>query len=131
MEIWRAASLPAQLTDEPAEEGDPIIGPPASGLSVRIAVFPPDRDIDERDAAAYEAAMDELYGDQADPTPAAVPGMHRTDTVDIVTVLDGELTIILEDGETLLRTGDCLVQRGTRHAGAIDRTARAPCPPPC
>jgi uncharacterized cupin superfamily protein len=42
--------------------------------------------------------------------------MHFTETVDIMTVLSGELWAITETGETLLRAGDTLVQRGTAHA---------------
>ena len=44
-------------------------------------------------------------------------GMHRSDTVDVGIVVSGEIWIELDDGaETLLRTGDCLVQHGTIHA---------------
>jgi quercetin dioxygenase-like cupin family protein len=42
--------------------------------------------------------------------------MHRTDTVDYGLVLSGELYVLLERGETLLRAGDIIVQRGTNHA---------------
>ena len=42
--------------------------------------------------------------------------MHRTDTIDYGLVLSGELYAILESGETLLRAGDVIVQRGTNHA---------------
>jgi quercetin dioxygenase-like cupin family protein len=41
--------------------------------------------------------------------------MHRTDTVDYGLVLCGELHVVLERGETLLRPGDIIVQRGTNH----------------
>jgi hypothetical protein len=37
------------------------------------------------------------------------PGMHTTDTVDYATLLQGE---------TLMRAGDILIQRGTHHAWA-------------
>jgi uncharacterized cupin superfamily protein len=32
--------------------------------------------------------------------------------------LQGELVAILEEGETLMRAGDILIQRGTNHAWA-------------
>lgn len=41
--------------------------------------------------------------------------MHRTNTLDYGLVLCGELTVVLERGETLLRAGDVIVQRGTNH----------------
>jgi quercetin dioxygenase-like cupin family protein len=44
------------------------------------------------------------------------PGMHTTRSVDVDIVLSGELVLELDDGaETLLRTGDIVVQNGTRH----------------
>ncbi len=52
--------------------------------------------------------------------------MHRTDTVDYAIVLAGEVYLLLEQQETLLRTGDVVVQRGTYHAwhNRSDRVAR-------
>ena len=115
VEVWRADSLPAQVHDEPHEGGD-LVAPTPAGVSVRVAVFPPEKDVDAAQAAAYQAALQELYGDQGDAPPGEVAGMHRTDTIDIVTVVDGEMWVVMEEGETLLQVGDCLVQRGTRHA---------------
>jgi uncharacterized cupin superfamily protein len=43
--------------------------------------------------------------------------MHRTETVDVGVVLEGETWLLLDDGsETLVRAGDAVVQRGTMHA---------------
>lgn len=44
------------------------------------------------------------------------PGFHRTDTVDYVIVLDGEIVVESDDGEATLATGDILIQNATRHA---------------
>lgn len=124
MEIWRADSIPAPVEDVPAEVGEWVMAPPAHGVCVRLAVFPADKDVDAEQAAAYEASLHELYGDQGDDAHGGAPGMHRTDTIDVVTVLDGEIWLVLESGETLLRAGDTLVQRGTRHAWS-NRSDRA------
>lgn len=44
-------------------------------------------------------------------------GRHRTDTVDVNIILDGELWLELDDGtETRLTPGYCVVQRGAKHA---------------
>jgi quercetin dioxygenase-like cupin family protein len=48
--------------------------------------------------------------------PGSRREMHRTDTVDYGIVLAGEVYLLLEQGETLLQTGDVVVQRGTTHA---------------
>ncbi|NNE83740.1 MAG: cupin domain-containing protein [Alphaproteobacteria bacterium] len=52
--------------------------------------------------------------------------MHRTDTVDYGIVLAGEVYLVVERGETLLRAGDVVVQRGTFHGwhNRSDRVAR-------
>ena len=39
-----------------------------------------------------------------------------TDTVDYAIVLEGEVWAVLDETETLLKTGDVLIQRGTYHA---------------
>jgi uncharacterized cupin superfamily protein len=44
------------------------------------------------------------------------PLMHRTETVDYVVVLEGEITMLLDDSEVHLEAGDVLIQRGTNHA---------------
>jgi len=45
--------------------------------------------------------------------------MHRSDTIDFVFVISGQLELILEDGSTVLESGDCVVQRGTNHAWRV------------
>ena len=54
--------------------------------------------------------------------------MHRTRTLDYVVVIEGELVLILDDSEVILKPGDVVVQRGTDHAwenrsGTIARAA--------
>jgi quercetin dioxygenase-like cupin family protein len=45
------------------------------------------------------------------------PGMHTTDSIDFEYVLSGEVWLELDDGkEVHLRSGDTVVQNGTRHA---------------
>jgi hypothetical protein len=64
------------------------------------------------------------YGPMADPRR---PGMHRTPSLDLVVVLDGEIVLQLDSGdEVVLRRNDFLVQNGTKHRwenrGATDAT---------
>ncbi|KAL7942124.1 hypothetical protein V8C42DRAFT_158981 [Trichoderma barbatum] len=43
--------------------------------------------------------------------------MHRTATVDFGVVMEGELELIMDSGEsTVLKRGDIIIQRGTNHA---------------
>ncbi len=59
-----------------------------------------------------------------DLKPGDHPGMHTTDTVDYAIVLEGEIVAIMEEGETVMRQGDVLIQRGTAHAWA-NRSGKA------
>lgn len=42
--------------------------------------------------------------------------MHITQTIDYGVILEGELTLIVDDGEVALRPGDVFVQRQANHA---------------
>ena len=44
------------------------------------------------------------------------PGFHQTDTLDYAICLEGEVWAVLDEGETLMKAGDVLIQRGTYHA---------------
>jgi uncharacterized cupin superfamily protein len=54
--------------------------------------------------------------------------MHRTETVDYVIVIEGEIEMDMDNSTVKLKQGDVMVQRGTNHAwanrsGAIARIA--------
>jgi mannose-6-phosphate isomerase-like protein (cupin superfamily) len=44
------------------------------------------------------------------------PFMHRTNSVDYAVVLTGEIYMIMDEDEILLKAGDTVVQQGTHHA---------------
>lgn len=56
--------------------------------------------------------------------PGHFAPMHTTETIDFLTVVSGEITLITEDGEKVLRAGDVCIDRGIVHAwrndGAVD-----------
>ncbi len=43
-------------------------------------------------------------------------GWHATPTVDYLLVMNGSVVLALDTAEAELHAGDCVVQRGTRHA---------------
>src|SRR5699024_50021 len=51
---------------------------------------------------------------------------HRTDSLDYAVVLEGEITLLVDEGEATLSAGDVVVQRATSHAWSnrTDKTAR-------
>ena len=44
--------------------------------------------------------------------------MHRTESIDYGIVIEGEITLVLDDGEAPLKPGSVVIQRGTNHAWA-------------
>ena len=44
------------------------------------------------------------------------PAMHKTDTIDYIILLKGDVTLILDEEEVDLKPFDVVVQRGTNHA---------------
>ena len=44
------------------------------------------------------------------------PHMHTTRTVDYIILLQGEVTLLLDEDEVRLKPFDAVVQRGTNHA---------------
>jgi mannose-6-phosphate isomerase-like protein (cupin superfamily) len=86
-------------------DGTAVLEPPPGGNAWRVFTVPPD--------AVMRARMAEHPG----VVPGVEPdGFHTTDTVDYVMVLEGEISLELDTGEVALAPGDCVVQRGTRHA---------------
>jgi hypothetical protein len=115
-EIWRVDEVPARIADRAPLDDTQVVAPAKRGLAVRMCTFPPDSELDEAAFASYATAMAGSYGDGAADGADAIPGLHRTETVDVLTVIDGELWLVTESGETCLRAGDSVVQRGTAHA---------------
>ncbi|WP_156391299.1 MULTISPECIES: cupin domain-containing protein [unclassified Nocardioides] len=111
-ELWRADELPAAMGEMDALRLTTVPANAPAGLAVRICTFPPD---EVRDRALSQGHADANTG-RRPASDASRAGMHRTDTVDVVTVIRGELTVVTETGETTLRAGDSVVQMGTMHA---------------
>ncbi|GAB1194100.1 hypothetical protein APSETT444_003341 [Aspergillus pseudonomiae] len=80
----------------------------------------------EKDLNVYQSLLRDLPGVTipggtvlrvVDMNPGAISPMHRTVSLDYGVVLEGEVELVLDSGETrLLKRGDIAVQRGTNHA---------------
>ncbi len=112
-ELWRQDGIPARPGDDGRRGQEFELAPPPSGVVVRTFTCPPD---EEADLDAYRAAAEGIYGDGNAAEPGNFPGMHRTQTVDVNVVVTGELYAVFEDGETLLRAGDCIIVQGNMRA---------------
>jgi mannose-6-phosphate isomerase-like protein (cupin superfamily) len=113
-DVWRIDALPVAVTDSDGLDIGVLTSPAEGGLIFRISTCPPDSEWDQ--AGGYHDANGPLPGTIAPEDAGGILGMHFTETVDIVTVLSGEIYAVLETTETLLRAGDTLVQRGTVHS---------------
>jgi naringenin degradation protein FdeH len=51
-----------------------------------------------------------------DYPPGGEGVMHRTETLDYVVMVSGEIDLVIDDATVHLRAGDVVVQRGTNHA---------------
>ncbi len=99
--IWCTDGSPASIPigEAPEDMGARIIGtaPPARGSRFAIIDFP----------------------------PGNTPHMHRTETIDYVIVLEGEIEMDMDRSTVKLKAGDVMVQRGTNHAWANRGDKRA------
>jgi mannose-6-phosphate isomerase-like protein (cupin superfamily) len=128
-EVWTTAGSPAAVDNGIDPTLMPLrLLPPKSGTRVRFVDFPPETaDILVRGSEKSKDAFAQI-GDVAAlmvKADSPHPLMHRTETVDYGTVIEGEITLVLDDSEVLLRPGSVVVQRGTNHAWA-NRSGR-PC----
>lgn len=100
-ELW-ATGLPADNSGnkDSRRPGDYALEPSPGQMMLRIAEFPPEPEGIAKPGKGLESH----------------PGFHKTDTVDFIIVLEGEIYSMMETGETLLKAGDVLIQRGTNHA---------------
>ncbi len=52
-----------------------------------------------------------------EPQPGSPhPLMHKTETLDYIIIISGEVYLVMEDTETLLKPGDIVIQCATNHA---------------
>jgi quercetin dioxygenase-like cupin family protein len=99
--MWSTDGAPAAIPvgEAPEDMGARIMGtaPPPKGTRFTVIDFP----------------------------PGNTPHLHRTETIDYVIVIEGEIEMDMDDSTVELKTGDIMIQRGTNHAWANRGTKRA------
>ena len=117
-----ATMLWATVPGRPPDAADPTPAarsqlPPPGGTCFVIVRLPPDdvlRAADPVAAGAEHLAASPGIAERFEP---GNPGMHVTDSVDYVLVLDGAIWLDLDDGNLVrLGPGDTVIQNATRHA---------------
>lgn len=125
---WSEPALPSITSDSHAESvsAATTIVPPQGETRLVFLKVPPMSWAQEPDFDPA-AAGQEMFAAMPDiaATFEADGATHRTDSIDYVIVLDGEVHLVLDDEEVLLKERDVVVQAGTRHAwrNSTDRPA--------
>jgi mannose-6-phosphate isomerase-like protein (cupin superfamily) len=89
-EIWWQAGVPAQLDDTGARSGEIGLAAPAKGGVVRILTVP--------------------------PSPADwTVDLHFDDSMHVITMIQGQLDVVLEAGDVILQSGDSIVLPASVH----------------
>lgn len=122
-EVWHTAETPALITAQPEtpNEASLVLPPPGNGTRIRVIEFPPEGDaIRKLTGAEAQEKFKSMGNESASTSQAGAPHplMHRTQTVDYGIVLEGEITMVLDRGETTVKAGDVIIQNGTNHAWA-------------
>jgi mannose-6-phosphate isomerase-like protein (cupin superfamily) len=96
---------------DPAPAGH-VFGFHSEGGSIlRIVDFPPD---DKYDVEEMSVMLDK--NNVRDTRAPRHFWFHKTPSLDYAIVLEGQIYAMLDEGETLMRTGDVLIQRATNHS---------------
>jgi hypothetical protein len=118
-EIWEDAAF-GPLTPSAKEDLGamrPVLGPRKGNFQVRWFVIHPQPDSVTKPAdPSMRERFAEFYGAGHIIDQKLHPGMHETHSIDIICLLQGEASLILESGETRLRPGNVAIQHGTNHA---------------
>jgi mannose-6-phosphate isomerase-like protein (cupin superfamily) len=120
-DLWRTDAVPASNAgDADAAARAVTLNPPEGGTVFRFFQINPmsaeaDLTPEERERRYAEAFSKMGAADDRADT-GRHPGMHKTQTVDYIVLLSGQVTLILDQGEVDLRPMDVVVQRGTAHA---------------
>jgi hypothetical protein len=113
-DVWVVQTLPANIRDgAPTDMADTI---PREGILIRAVTFQPDGEGDVDPASDRGAVEREDLKTTARDSGIEIAGLHRTDSVDVGTVISGELTLLLPTGGITLRPGETFVLRGNEHA---------------
>jgi hypothetical protein len=119
-EIWEdAASGPLNpKTHDDLGATRPVLGPRPGNVQVRWFVISPTPEGASREQlnAATRARFAEFGGAHHIIDQSRHPAMHETHSIDVICLLQGDVSLILEGAETRIKPGQVVIQRGTNHA---------------
>lgn len=118
-EMWVTDRTPADNKNKKdAAKRKVLLEPPSNGSVFRFfQVSPedpsrPSENLEKETAANYAV----IGASHCRTDTSRDPRMHKTKTVDYIILLEGEITLLLDEGEVDLKPFDVVIQRGTNHA---------------
>jgi mannose-6-phosphate isomerase-like protein (cupin superfamily) len=118
VELWRETALPADNTGDQDRALESLTRePPPGGVTFRMLELLPDSPDPELQRQKIEKLHRET-GQSHMPSDADYsrhPSMHRTDSCDVIVCVSGEIYLLTDTGEVLMRPGDSAVIRGVNH----------------
>jgi len=120
-DLWETTTAPASNSGNDDAAARPVrLEPPQAGSIFRMVEFPPDSHWKGRLDVDAAEAFASIGGEHTHVTDMeSDPMRHKTSTIDYIIVLKGEVYAVLDTGETLLKPGDVLIQRGTVHSWSV------------
>jgi mannose-6-phosphate isomerase-like protein (cupin superfamily) len=119
-EIWHEAFGEPLDPKDPSDRGEPtpLLSPDKAHVKVRWFVIEPPPQGVPREAvnAAARARFAEFGAEAHLRDQTRHPAMHQTDTLDVICLLSGDATLVLDESETRLKPGQVVIQRGVSHA---------------
>ena len=118
-ELWNTDGEEINSTDkEDRADQDIILSPPKGGTKFRYFQINPTPEgvpieiLNEMAADAFE----KIKASHCRVDVSRHPAMHKTDSIDYIILLKGDVTLVLDEEEIDLKPFDTVVQRGTNHA---------------
>lgn len=116
--LWKTREIPVDnsIPGDRSLDGGAARSPFPGGMLVRSLELWPDKD--EETMRAHFERVNQLAGHTQVATieeKKRTPSMHRTNTLDFITVLRGEVYLVLDEEEILLKPTDSVIIQGTNH----------------
>ena len=118
-EIWNTDGMPIDTTEDlDRADTEIILSPPANGTKFRYFQINP-----TPEGVPWEVLQDlaaeafkRIGAGHHRIDTSKHPAMHKTETIDYIILLKGDVSLLLDEEEVRLEPFDTVVQRGTNHA---------------
>tara|TARA_B100000767_G_scaffold48773_1_gene43651 strand:- start:2595 stop:3116 length:522 start_codon:yes stop_codon:yes gene_type:complete len=118
-ELWNTDGKSIDTLDaSDRADQDIVLSPPKGGTKFRyFQINPTPEGIPMEIMQEIAAdAFKKIGADHHRVDTSKHPAMHKTETIDYIILLKGDVTLILDEDEVTLLPFDVVVQRGTNHA---------------